>query len=179
VTLTLDGERETIREICDNNIDDDGDGAVDCADLKCVTSATCQKFACRPDQSVGLLPLDGSPSSVVVQTTMGGDDQTHTSCASAAGGQDGDVDFQLPAKADLTLTWAQFGNHAFALYSDDGALLSCEAGQPFACVASGGQSAGTRVIPALPGGKYHLVVAADAPGSEGAVALQLSAVASP
>ena len=75
VTLTLTGIQETIREICDNGIDDDRDGATDCADRKCVTEAICAKFACRADQTAGLLPLDGSPVSVVVQTAMSGDDQ--------------------------------------------------------------------------------------------------------
>src|SRR6185503_12567220 len=122
VTLNLSGLREILREICDNNIDDDADGAIDCADRKCVTAATCAKFACRPDQSIGLMPLDGTPSAVVVQTTMAGDDQKMTMCASAAGGLDGDVDFQIPARADVTLEWAQVGDHDFALYSDEGLL---------------------------------------------------------
>jgi len=144
-----------------------------------VTSPVCAKFACRADQSLGLLPLDGSPTSVVVQTTMAGDDETHTMCVSAPGGQDGVVDFQLPAKADVTLTWAQVGNADFELYSDDGQLLSCEAGTSFACVSSGGAATGSRVIPGLGQGPYHLVVDADSPGAEGGVVLQLSAVASP
>ena len=41
VNLTLTGIQETIREICDNGIDDDGDGVTDCADRKCVTEAIC------------------------------------------------------------------------------------------------------------------------------------------
>jgi hypothetical protein len=178
VNLTLSGLSEQVREICDNGIDDDGDGAIDCADVKCVTAAVCAKFACRPDQTAGLLPLNGTPVSLVIQTAMGGDDQTMTSCVSKAGGQDGDVDLQLPAKADLTLEWAQVGNHDFALYSDQGTLYACEAGQQFACITSGGVSAGTHVFTGLPPGRYHLIVDADAPGKEGGVVLQLSAVAS-
>jgi hypothetical protein len=179
VQLQLDGEAETVREICDNGIDDDMNGFTDCADLKCVTSPVCQKFACRPDQSLGLLPLNGSLSSVVVQTSMAGDDQTHTMCVSAPGGQDAVVDFQLPNKTDLTMEWAQVGNHDFALYTDGGALLSCEAGTSIACVTSGGAATGTKVFTGLASGKYHLVVDADHPGAEGGVVLQFSAAASP
>jgi hypothetical protein len=174
VMLTLDGEMEVVREICNNGIDDDGDGFIDCADRKCVTSPLCAKFACRPDQSVGLLPLDGTPVSAIVQTTMAGDDETHTMCVSAAGGQDAVVDFQTPAVANVTLTWAQVGNHDFALYSNDGQLLSCEAGTSIGCVTSGGVATGSHVFMALPQGSYHLVVDADAPGKEGGVVLQLS-----
>jgi hypothetical protein len=109
---------------------------------------------------------------------MAGDDQKMTSCVSAPGGQDGDVDLQLPAKADLTLEWAQVGTHDFALYSDEGQLFACDAGQAFACVTSDGIATGTHVFTGLPSGRYHLIVDADAPGKEGGVVLQLSAVAS-
>jgi len=178
VNLTLTGIQETVREICNNGIDDDGDGFIDCADRKCVTEPMCQKFACRADQNVGLLPLDGTAVSAVVQTSMAGDDQKMT-CASVSGGQDGVVDFQLPAVADVTMQWAQVGNHDFALYDDEGSLLACDAGTERACVKSSGSATGMQLFSALPGGRYHLVVDADAPGKEGGVVLQLSAVASP
>ena len=109
-----------MRENCNNGVDDDNDGAIDCADRKCVTTPACGRFACRADVTVGLLPLDGSPRSVVVQTAMAGDDQHATSCASAPGGQDGVIDFQVPATADVTMQWAQVGDHDFALYDDEG-----------------------------------------------------------
>jgi hypothetical protein len=178
VNLSLSGERELVQEICDNGIDDDGDGATDCADRKCVTSPLCAKFACRPDKPLGLLPLDGSLQSVAVETTMAGDDQ-HMTCASAPGGQDAVVDFQLPAKADVTIEWAQVGSHVLALYTDDGVLLACDAGTLVTCIPSAGQTTGMQTLKALAAGKYHLVVDADKPGSEGGVALQISGVLSP
>ena len=179
VQLTLSGLGDPIREICDNGIDDDGDGAIDCADLKCVTDPSCAKFACRADQTVGLLPLNGTPSSVVVQTSTGGDDQATAMCTSAPGGQDAVVNFQLPALSDLTIQWAQVGNHALAIYADAGMLLACEASTNWACFKTGGVATGTQVFPRLPMGRYHLVVDADKPGSEGGVVLQLSALPSP
>ena len=179
VTLTLSGIQEILREICDNGIDDDKDGATDCSDRKCVTETTCRKFACRPEQMAGILPLDGSLISLVVQTAAAGDDQTRTSCASASGGQDGVIDFQVPAVANVSMQWAQVGDHDFALYDDEGMLLACDAGTPRGCVASAGVATGTHVFPALPPGRYHLVVDADRPGKEGGVVLQLSAVATP
>jgi hypothetical protein len=115
---------------------------------------------------------------VVVQTTGAGDNATVTTCVSQPGGQDADVDFSLPATADLTLDWAQAGNHDFALYPDEGMLFACEAGPAVACVPSVATATGTHVFNALPAGLYHLVVDADAPGDEGGVVVQLSAVAS-
>jgi hypothetical protein len=178
VVLNLSGLQETAREICDNGIDDDGDGFTDCQDRKCVTSPECEKLACRADQALGLLALDGSPKSVVVQTSSASDSETLTPCVSKPGGQDADIDFQLPAKADLTLDWAQVGNHDFALYPDEGMLFACEAEASLACVPSTGTATGMHVFSALPAGLYHLVVDADAPGDEGGVVVQLSAVAS-
>lgn len=178
VSLTLTGEREQVREICDNRIDDDSDGAIDCADRKCVTSPLCAKFACRPDQTLGTLALDGNPTAVALQTSMSVDDQ-RASCAASTGGQDAVVDFQLPARANVTLEWAQVGSHALALYSNDGALLACDAGRAVACVSATGQPTGRQVLSSLPAGRYHLVVDADRAGSEGGVVVQLSGVLAP
>jgi hypothetical protein len=179
VSLSLTGIREIIREICDNGIDDDMDGATDCMDRKCVTSAVCERFACRPDKDLGLIALDGSVVQGVIQTTASSDDQTQTACVSAGGGQDGDFDFQLPARANVKLDWAQVGNHDFALYSDDGPVLSCEAGKSFACVQSLGAATGTTMFNNLPVGRYHLVIDADRAGAEGGVIVQISGQAAP
>jgi hypothetical protein len=178
VALTLTGEREAVREICDNRADDDGDGATDCADRKCVTSPLCARFACRADHAVGVLPLDGTPTAVALQTSMGGDDQ-RASCAAAAGGQDAVVDFQLPARADLTVEWAQVGSHAIAVYASDGDLLACDAGRLVACLSTAGQASGQQTLSSVPSGRYHLVVDADRAGSEGGVVVQLSGAIAP
>jgi hypothetical protein len=177
--LQITGVREIVREICDNGIDDDLDGATDCMDRKCVTSAICERFACRADDKLGTLPLDGTFAQTIVRTSTAGDDQTQTTCVSSGGGQDGDLDFTLSARADLTLQWAQNGNHVFQLYSDDGSFLSCEAGTSFGCFPTNGVATGTKVISSLPMGRYHLVVDADHVGAEGGVAVQLSAKPAP
>ena len=179
VTLTLTGVQEIIREICDNGIDDDGDGAADCSDKKCVTETTCSKFACRADQNAGLLALGGAPMSIVIQTAMANDDQKGMACAAVPGGQDGVVDFQVPAVADVTLQWAQVGNHDFAVYDNKNTLLACDAGMQYGCAMTSGAATGMHVFTKLPAGRYHLVVDADAPGKEGGAVLLLSAVASP
>ena len=99
-------------------------------------------------------------------------------CASAAGGQDGVIDFQVPATADVTMQWAQVGDRDFGLYDDEGMLLACEVGTPRGCVASDGMATGVHVFSGLPPGRYHLVVDADQPGREGGVVLQMTAAAS-
>jgi hypothetical protein len=179
VSITFTGTEEIVREICNNGIDDDHDGFTDCADRKCATSPFCEKLACRADTNLGLLPLDGSMKTAVIQTAGAGDNEMKTSCVSAPGGQDGDIDFQVPAKANITLEWAQAGNHDFELLTDDGALLACEAGTAIRCVSSGGAMTGTAAFASLAPGSYHLIVDADKPGDEGGVVIQISGTAAP
>ena len=179
VDLTLTGFQERVLEICNNGIDDDMDGFTDCADRKCVTSPLCRPLACRADDKLGLLPINGTPTSLVVQTSNAGDKYMMTPCVSVAGGQDADVDFTLPANTDLTIEWAQVGNHVFALYKNTNNLLACEANPLVDCHPSVGVNTGKYTLLKVPSGDYHLVVDTDSPGKEGGVVLQLSGVPSP
>jgi hypothetical protein len=179
VDLTLQGESQRTLEICNNGIDDDGDGAIDCNDRKCATDPNCRSLRCRPDKQLGLLALDGSTLTAVVQTSGAGDDQQKSTCVSAVGGADAVVGFSLPGKTDLTLTWAQTGNHALVLYQADTAPLPCEANALVDCRATGGVTTGSYTLSGLAAGKYYLVVDADKAGSEGGVILQVSGMPSP
>jgi hypothetical protein len=178
VDLQLTGVPQTLTEICNNGIDDDGNGLTDCMDPQCVTSPLCGQFACRADKSIGLLPLDGSPVAVAVQTTGAGDKES-IGCTSGKGGQDADIDLQLPATTDLTIEWAQIGSHDIALFTDEGALFACDAGMSVACIPAAGQTFGQTVVSGVPAGRYHLIVDADTAGTEGGMALQISGVKSP
>jgi hypothetical protein len=179
VNLTLGGVAPTTTEVCNNLIDDDNDGATDCADRKCVTSPLCAPFACRPDQTLGVLPLNGTPTVVSAVTTAAGDDQ-RVMCASSAGGQDQVIDFELPGTADLTIRWAQIGTHDFELFANDGALFACDTGASLACITTtASQLTGEQTLTRVPAGRYHLVVNADAAGLEGVVGLQIIGVLSP
>jgi hypothetical protein len=178
VNITLFGVSPTTVEICNNGIDDDNDGAVDCADRTCVTSPLCTQFACRADNLLGVLPLNGVPVQTIAQTTGSGDDQ-QTACATGMGGQDAVVDFQLPGTADLLIEWAQLGNHVLALFANDGALFACDAGASLACIPTNGLPIGQQTIQRVPAGRYHLVIDANASGSEGAVGLRITGVNSP
>ncbi|HET6146685.1 MAG TPA: MopE-related protein [Polyangia bacterium] len=178
VNLTVGGVAPTTTEICNNGVDDDNDGATDCADRKCVTSPLCTPFACRADTLLGVLPLNGTPTVASATTTGAGDDQ-QVSCSSAPGGQDQVIDFELPGTADLTIRWAQIGTHDFELFANDGALFACDAGASLACIATTDQLPGEQVLRRLPAGRYHLVINADAATREGVVGLQLIGVLSP
>jgi hypothetical protein len=84
------------------------------------------------------------------------------------------VRFDLPGDTDLTVEWAQVGNHAFALYKADVTTLPCEANTQVNCTASKNTTAGSYLVTGLAEGKYYLVIDADKAGSEGGVILQIS-----
>ena len=172
--LTLLGQSQRVLEICNNGIDDDGDGAIDCNDRKCATDPNCRNLRCLPDKNLGLLPLDGSTLSAAMQTSGAGDDQKQSQCVSKPGGADAVAGFELPGKTDLTIEWAQVGNHALVLYQADTVPLPCEANPLVDCRATTGASTGRYTLKGLTAGNYYLVIDADQPGSEGGVILQIS-----
>ncbi|MDB4970910.1 MAG: hypothetical protein JWN44_6599, partial [Myxococcales bacterium] len=176
LTLSVDNDRQL--EICNNGVDDDKDGFVDCADRKCATFPGCAMSQCRPDQTIDPVPLDGSTVSKLVQTT-GAAVQARPSCEATPGGPTAVVALRLTAKADLKLTWNQLGNHDFALFAQSGTMLPCDAGSLVSCNASGGTGVGMTSWSAVPPGRYFLVVAADTPASAGSVALGLSGTPAP
>jgi hypothetical protein len=176
LTLSIIDDRQL--EICNNGIDDDHDGFTDCADRKCATSVYCSQLQCRPDQTVDPVPLDGSFVSKLVQTS-GASVQAKPACESTVGGPTAIVELRFTAKANFNLTWNQLGNHDFALYSQAGTMLPCDAGTLIACNPSGGAATGMTSWSAVPAGRYYLVVAADSPASAGSVALQLSGSPAP
>jgi hypothetical protein len=180
VDLALEAVQQRVVEICNNGIDDDGDGAIDCNDRKCATDEACQNQRCEPDKNLGLLAIDGTPVNAGLDTSDSGagDDQKKTSCASGSGGKDLVVSFSLPSKTDLTVKWLQFGNHALMLYKADTAMVPCEAGTPVDCKATAGKESGSYLVTGLAAGKYYLVVDADTAGSEGPINLQLSGLRS-
>ncbi len=178
VNLTLSVIDDRQLEICNNGIDDDGNGLIDCQDPKCVTSPSCATSQCRADATIDPMPLDGSTVSKLVQTS-GAAAQAQPACESTPGGPTAVVALRLTAKANLSLTWNQLGNHDFALYTQAGSLLPCDAGPIISCNPSAGAAVGSTQWSAVPSGRYYLVVAADTPASAGSVALQLSGSPSP
>jgi hypothetical protein len=89
------------------------------------------------------------------------------------------MSFKLTSKADLTIEWAQAGNHALVLYKEDDPRLPCEANILMDCLATAGAITGQYQVAGLALGKYYLVADADQAGSEGGVILQITGSPSP
>jgi hypothetical protein len=174
VNLTLSSIQDRALEICNNGIDDDGDGFTDCADRKCATSPYCINKACMPDASIDPMPIGGQSVFELVQTA-GKQVSAQPPCETKPGGGDAVVFVNMPAQATLRIDYAQVGSHVFAVYPDLGSGLICEAAKPVGCVPSNGAGAGTASFANLPGGKYWVIVAADQPGDEGSASLKFTA----
>jgi hypothetical protein len=183
VNLTLSVTDDRQLEICNNGKDDDGDGKIDCADRKCVTSQFCSAAQCRPDQTIDPLPLTGANTFRLVQTAMNGI-HGQVPCATTAGGQGAVIGITLTATADLTLAWNQIGNHDFQLFTNDGTGLPCDAGTATStCTQSAGAASGQTSWSKVAQGKYYLVIQGDAPDgttqASGSVNIALSGKPSP
>jgi hypothetical protein len=180
VNLTLTGIRETILEICNNGIDDDGDGATDCYDIKCAGDPTCEYLVCKPAPALGILKLDGTPTTAVVSTSISSANKATSACVSSKGGGEAALGFTLTSNADLTFEWSQFGNHALVLYKVLNEHLPCEANTPaIDCHSTANAATGSYSLTGVAKGTYYLVVDADKPGSEGGALLHISGLPSP
>ena len=170
--INLQATPDTIQEICNNGKDDDGDGKIDCQDYNCATKPYCLGKTCTPDQKLGVIPTTGKVQNVAVTTKGAGDSATAT-CAKG-GGEEVVLGFTLPGAADLTVEYAQFGNHVLGLHKNKGTGYSCDA-SPVSCVASKGSSTGKHVFKNVAAGEYFLVVDALSSGHEGSVVMKVSA----
>ncbi len=164
VDLTLSVIDDRQLEICNNGIDDDGNGLIDCADPKCATAANCLNLVCKPAVTIDPVPLDGS-TTIKLVTTAGNGTHGAVPCATAAGGNSAVIEFQLTTAADLTVQYTQIGNHAIAVYNDISNMLPCDAASPpLACVAAtGANSSGMQTFTNVPAGHYYMIIAGDQP----------------
>jgi hypothetical protein len=176
LTLTVDDDRQL--EICNNGIDDDGNGLIDCADPKCVTSQYCLGAQCKPDATIDPMPLDGSTVSKLVQTS-GAKSTANNSCASATMTPNAVIALRLTAKANLSATWNQLGNHDLQLFTDAGPMLPCGAGTGGQCVKTNDAATGTAQFTNVPAGLYYLIVSADSAATAGSISLELSGMPAP
>jgi len=175
LTLSITDDRQL--EICDNGVDDDLDGDIDCNDRKCATSLACASSKCRADAEISPVPLNGTTVTRLVQT-QGGADVADLTCN--VGGTDSAViAFDLTANANLTIGFLQLGDHAVALYSNDGNQLACDAGTALSCIPPTGMPSGTAMFNNVPAGKYYLLVQAKDAASAGSVSVSVSGMPAP
>ena len=165
-TVTLSTGKPTAPEICNNGIDDDGNGLIDCADLACVNAPNCRP--CIPDINLGDIVVGDSPKTTVVNTTTGSD-RYHPSCAGTSTGKDIVVKFTFKETAGFLLNIAQVsGDHAYGIYNMPAAGDACDADQGGCSYLGGRQNVEASWWP-LAAGDYLLIFKPIAAGKEGVI----------
>jgi len=146
-------------ELCDDGVDDDADGDVDCDDADCTTDPIClPEVACHDDldndgdDRVDCADFDcvGSPAcgqggcvadrdlgviqpgapALITVDTSGAADLFGASCARGGGGGDVVVALELSSAGDLVINGMQLG------FSDHAVALMCQAGSGSGCDAA-------------------------------------------
>ncbi|HEY1585762.1 MAG TPA: hypothetical protein VGH63_08735, partial [Polyangia bacterium] len=91
-------------EICDNGVDDDGNGLVDCADQACVNAPNCLDEECEPELNLGAIIVD-APAKTADFDTKTTSNRYHPTCAGSSTGNDYVVRFTLHETAGLLVQW--------------------------------------------------------------------------
>src|SRR5262249_31193449 len=139
-TITLSTGSSKTPEICNNGVDDDGNGLIDCADLACLNDANCTKKECVPDINLGALIVNG-PAAMAMFDTHNSTNRYPPTCAVTSTGDDEVVRFTLKETAGILVQWTQTGDHAFGLFTTPGPGLACDANQ-ISCYYPGGAGGG-------------------------------------
>jgi hypothetical protein len=160
-------------EICNNGIDDNGNGLIDCADSDCLTAPNCVMNECMPDFNVGALVVNGPGKSVSFDTTAA-DANNNLTCEAAKGGKDVVVRFTLQQTAGVLLSWDQSGDHVVGLMRTPNPGQPCDANQ-LSCYDPSGRTSDLVTWTDLPPGDYEFIFKALKPGDEGHVDATISA----
>ncbi|MCK5799143.1 MAG: hypothetical protein KAI47_18245, partial [Deltaproteobacteria bacterium] len=172
VSVTLSTQTAVTPENCKNGIDDDGDGAIDCADLDCVFTPGCTTQNCTYDVNLGSLVINGPAKKTTVNTGNSGD-EIDEKCA-AGGGNDIVIRVVMPSAGGIDVTVFQKGWHVLGMHRDKGPGTTCTA-DTGSCFDTNGTPGFTIEYGSVEKGVYYFVVEALKPGTGGKVSLSFSA----
>jgi hypothetical protein len=161
------------QEICNNGVDDNCNGLVDCADPQCFTDPGCAKQECIPDLNVGALVVD-APGKMVSFDTTSADVENNLTCEAAQGGKDVVVRFTLKQQAGIELQWDQTGDHVVGLMQTPAPGAPCDFNQ-LSCYDPSGRKQDTVAWTDQPPGDYLLIFKSTRPGDEGHIDATISA----
>jgi len=171
--LTVTLATAHVKEICNNGVDDNGNGLIDCADPDCFNDPNCINQECMADFNVGALVVNG-PGKSVSFTTKGSHTNDNVTCQGSAGGGDVVVKFTLLETAGILLDFSQQGDHVIALMHSPPPGSKCDA-QQITCFDPSGSQGATVAWGEFPPGDYEFIFKAIRPGSEGHVDATISA----
>ena len=114
-------------EICGNNIDDDTNGLIDCADTACFGVVGCPAPACVPDIDVGSF-ASGTSRTVMMDTRAGG--TLYPTTCSRGTGRERVLRLTLTQMMSLAHDCTDTGSHVFQLSRQLQPLDACNGTQP-------------------------------------------------
>jgi hypothetical protein len=153
-------------EICGNGVDDDLNGFTDCADMACVGTPACTGGGCTADTDLGTLS-SVTPATANFDTT-GGSDSYDLACG-VAGANDHVIAFTLNATALVNVEFTQAGDqdNVIGFYFEGGAGSTCVDYEAF-CFNPGATSVGGLLTTdPLPPATYYFIVEAATVGGGG------------
>jgi hypothetical protein len=172
-TVTLSTGSTGTSEICNNGLDDDGDGAIDCADLDCASATNCS--LCVADINLGTLVVGGAAKSATVDTTKG-QNRYHPPCAGVSAGKDIVVQFSVKETVGLTLTIYQLsGDHLYGVFDVPPAGKACDNDDKPGCTDLKGDYYQVANWHTFDPGDYLLIFKPRVAGEEGTLSITLSA----
>ena len=184
-TLTLDtlpaGGGGNPIEFCDNGVDDDGDGLVDCDDPDCFSSPACLPPAAGDECSSASVAINGANPFDTTTATSGADPISDVQCpATFLGVFSNDIWFSFTPTDDGTMTLSTCNSATFDtdLSVNTGACgalnqIACNGDGPASC---GGFSSEITGVPVTAGVEYLIRIGGWAAGDAGSGTLNLDVV---
>jgi hypothetical protein len=173
VTLSTGCAGASTKEICNNGVDDNCNGLIDCADPDCFTAPNCVPQECKPDFNVGALVVNG-PGKMVSFDTTSADVENNLTCEAAKGGKDVVVRFTLKETAGILLNWDQTGDHVVGLMKTPDPGQPCDFNQ-LSCYDPSARTQDTVAWTDQPPGDYLFIFKSTKPGDEGHIDATISA----
>lgn len=152
-------------EVCDNGSDDDADGYADCLDSDCVGDAACTGGVCAADLELGT--IDSSDTYDATFDTSAASDDLSMSCATNGAG-DYVVSFSLdwPATVNVDLTQAAEDDNYLGFFYEGGSGNTCLDQESLCLLANPTSGYLTLPVAPLQPGNYFFIVEANGTGGE-------------
>lgn len=152
-------------EICDNGVDDNYNGMTDCLDYQCVGQTACTGGGCTADTDLGV--ITSVQTYEVAFNTAGASDSYTLPCGSPAAG-DHVVAFTLAHDSNVTVEFTQSaaGANTIGFFFEGGPGSTCIDQEYFCFTPSAASVAGYLTDRPLPPGNYYFIVEAAPTGGQ-------------
>ncbi len=171
VSVTL--STSSTPEICNNGIDDNNNGLIDCQEASCATAPNCVTQECKTDINLGALVLN-APGQTASFSTVGSHTNNDLICEANTGGGDIVVAFTLAETAGIQVVWSQTGDHILGLVRLPPAGQPCDA-NTLSCYDPDMRTMDDVAFDTQPAGNYAIIFKATKPGAEGQITATISA----